>query len=176
MSPKLKGLDVDGMAARLDAAGDAPAAAALRSLRDAVAAQDEALRDLVADAQEVREEREEDGSYVVIHSRLNGFEDLASAFGYPAVEGFDREAFDRASARDGGAEPYDGHAYLSGLEHLQAKIATDICAPEELLAQGYVAIAIGHGPRQQTLYHWDERHSPGLAESRAAEAPVEPAP
>ncbi len=145
MNPVLRKLDVDSIAARLDAAGDAEAATALRTLRDAVHRQDEALRDLVADAASIEEHHDEDGTHTEVRCRANGFDELAAAFGYPPVEAVDRAE----AARDGEAGPYAGVVPLSGLEHLTARMWTEGRPAEELASLGFVPVQVG----RETLYH-----------------------
>lgn len=161
MNPLLRKLDVEAVARRLDAAGDAEAADMIRALRDAVHRQDEALRDLVADAESVEERHDEDGTRTKIRFRANGFDDLAAAFGYPPVEAYDRAA----AARDAEAGPYAGVVPLSGLEHLTARMWTEGRPPEELVAAGFVPVEVG----RETLYHLDGRCDP-------AEEPPGPRP
>ena len=153
-SPHLKGLDVDAIAARVEAAGDPEAAAALRHLRDAVVCQDEALRDLVADARHLAENHEDDGTYTDIHSRADGFDELATAFGYPPIQATDPAAAERERDPVHGPGPYDGLVCLSGLEHLQARMMMDTHDPDELAGLGYVPVETGTGAARETLYHW----------------------
>jgi len=142
MSPHLRNPDLDAILARLDAAGDAQAADALRGLRAALAAQDEALRDLVADAREINEDHDEAGSSVDIKCAEGGFDRLCEAFGYPAIQGIDRAEVARAETLPGGPEMYDGLVHLSPLDHLLARIWAEARRPDDLAALGYREIEI----------------------------------
>jgi hypothetical protein len=158
MSPHLSGIDVDAILARLRASGDGEAADALARMRDALARQDEALRDLVADARSLDETVDEDGSHVEISCATGSFDALATAFGYPSVQGVNPEAMEAAGRRPGGPEYGDGMAFLTPLEHLEARILTAAAPAAELAARGAARIEIPRAGGAETVFH--ERRVP----------------
>ena len=162
MSPHLRKHPVDAVLARLRASGDAEAAAVLAALRDAIAAQDDALRDLVADARRLDEEFDEGGrSTVDIECAEGSFDALAAAFGYPAVQGFDRAEFQRAKDSPGGPEMYDGQVHLTPLDHLLARTWTE-AAPTGGTPRGIPVEVPAPGGGRETVYH-DKGAAPAAA-------------
>lgn len=152
MSPILRELPVDDVLARLRASGDEAAAALVERMRDALAAQDDALRNLVADARELDETVDEGGSCVDIKCADGGFDALLSAHGYGPLSAFDRAEFERAGAGPGGAEMYDGQVHISPLDHLFARIGMEGEDPDSLTERGLTPVEVTRGGRKETLF------------------------